>query len=143
MQVKRKPSKEAPPGDEFMAVPKVRPRPKRVYPREVRAYLDWCAEQPCWICKSRDGVVGCHYRGAIPKEDFTRLENERGAASLKPADWWALPMCWLHHGQQGGMSHDEFDELVGLSMKDACRAYFCDWMQRNPVGQRWRADHGD
>ena len=74
MQVKRKPSKEAPPGDEFMAVPKVRPRPKRVYPREVRAYLDWCAEQPCWICKSRDGVVGGRV-GAVAREQIDKLEH--------------------------------------------------------------------
>lgn len=35
--------------------------------------------------------------------------NTGGGTSLKPADWWTIPLCHMHHMEQHHLSHEAFD----------------------------------
>ena len=40
-----------------------------------------------------------------------------GGASLKPADWWTLPLCGYHHRHQHQMGERLFEKRFAIDMK--------------------------
>lgn len=43
--------------------------------------------------------------------------NTGGGSSLKPGDWWTIPLCHMHHTEQHGTTHQKFDRKYHLDSR--------------------------
>lgn len=52
-------------------------------------------------------VCACHVR-----------TDTDGGGSLKPSDWWTIPMCYTHHRHQHDIGEPAFERLYKIDMKE-------------------------
>ena len=56
-----------------------------------------------------------------------------GALGVKPSDWWALPLCALHHRIQHDIGEKQFEHNHSIDMKKIAQALW----QRSPHRRKW------
>ena len=62
-------------------------------------------------------VPGCELqRFAVIECAHVRHETDGGTA-IKPADWWTLPLCAVHHRQQHEIGEPAFERKYAIDLK--------------------------
>lgn len=80
--------------------------PRAPDPKRCPEHLKWVASLPCSVAGCRSSSVATHVRW-----------NTGGGSSLKPADWWTIPLCHMHHTEQHGTTHYKFDRKHHLDSR--------------------------
>ena len=75
------------------------------------AHLAWIRGFECVVCVKTgqaraSGMEAAHVRTGTD-----------GGMGVKSSDWWAIPLCAVHHSAQHRMGETAFEAIYGIDMK--------------------------
>lgn len=73
------------------------------------AHLKFIRTLPCLVCGDNTSVEAAHIRFT----DMSAAKNNPGIGQ-KPSDYWAVPLCGMHHRQQHDMRETDFWEIAKI-----------------------------
>lgn len=100
-------------------------------PLRCPQHLQWIRGRACIIADCAERIIqACHVRDNLP------ANAGRGGMGKKPGDNWTVPMCWLHHKEQGDINEGPFERKYGINLVALAEKYAA----ASPHRWRWEQE---
>jgi len=114
---------------------RVRPRSIAYTMREIPAFRRWIKKRCCSVkgCQNTD-IDPAHIRCDLPADAL------KGGTSLKPHDIWIIPLCRMHHNEQGNDGEPGFYIKYKIDAVPLASTLFSLWQRETPAGRKYQQD---